>query len=786
MGTGAVGAALTRREDARFLAGRGEYVGDIAVPGLLEAAFLRSPHAHARIRSVDRAGTPADRAFVVADLAGVPPLRAEINLRGYRPTEQPILADGKVLFAGQSVALCLGDSRSEAEDLAERIEVDYDPLPCALTAADAMAEGAPRLHEDRPDNLLCRLDREADLDAAIAGAAVHIRRRLSNSRQAMVPLEGRAILAQWHDRDNQLLVHCGHQHPHLLRSALSHHLGLPELQIRVVAPDIGGGFGYKSPGYPEEIAVCWAALRTGRPVRWLEDRYEHLTAGASAREHDYVVDAWADAQGRLLALDVQLDVSIGAYSFWPHSGAFEAIQAIGIVPGPYALRDYRIRTRTVLTNKPPQTPYRAVARPSACFLIELTMDAIARELGQEPAAVRAANLIRPEAMPYTSVTGKIYDSGDYPESLALALAQVDMAALRDEQAARSSDLRLGVGLAMYVEHTGISTSTFGDLGIALMPGDEQATVRMTPDGGVEIAMGVQNHGQGMETTIAQVAAEVMGIAPDRVRLIHGDTGLTPWSTGTYASRAMIMNGGAAALGCERLLDRLRVLAGHLLQCDAAEIGFADGAAQAPSGASASFADLARLWYRRPNELPAGLGLGGLEVSVGYRPQDDRGAFSYSTHLAVVEVDTGLGTVALRDYVVVHDCGTRVNPLIVDGQVIGGVVQGIGTALFEECSYDAEGQPLAVTLGDYLLPGAAEMPRIRLVHTDTPSPRTPFGIKGVGEGGAIAPPAAIANAVNDALRPWRAEVTTVPVTPERVLEALERAAAERGSAAGGAA
>lgn len=774
MAEGFVGASLTRREDARFLAGRGEYVCDIAVPGLLEAAFLRSPHAHARILSAGIGDVPSDRAFLAADLAGVPPLRAEINLRGYRPTEQPILADGKVLFAGQAVALCLGDSRSEAEDRAEALCIDYAPLPCVLTAAEAMADGAPRLHEDRPDNLLVRLDREADLEAARAGAAVHIRRHLSNSRQAMVPLEGRAILAQWRDRAGQLVVHCGHQHPHLLRSALSHHLGLPELQIRVVAPDIGGGFGYKSPGYPEEIAVCWAALRTGRPVRWVEDRYEHLSAGASAREHDHVIEAWADAEGRLLALDVQLDVSIGAYSFWPHSGAFEAIQAIGIVPGPYRLRDYRIRTRTVLTNKPPQTPYRAVARPSACFAIELTMDAIARELGLEPAAVRAANLIRPDEMPYTSVTGKSYDSGDYPESLALALAQVDMAALRAEQSARSGDLRLGVGLAMYVEHTGISTSTFGDLGIALMPGDEQAMVRMTPDGGVEIAMGVHNHGQGMETTMAQVAAEVLGIAPDRVRLIHGDTGLTPWSTGTYASRAMIMNGGAAALGCARLLERLRLLAGHLLQCDPAGVTFAGGAARAPSGASAEFAELARLWYHRPNELPAGLGLDGLEVSVGYRPQDDSGAFSFSTHLAVVEVDCGLGTVVLRDYVVAHDCGTRVNPLIVDGQVIGGVVQGIGTALFEECSYDTEGQPLAVTLGDYLLPGAAELPRIRLVHTETPSPRTPFGIKGVGEGGAIAPPAAIANAVNDALRPWGAEVTTVPVTPGRVLQALQEA------------
>lgn len=772
-----VGASVRRREDERFLAGRGEYVGDIARPRLLEAAFVRSPHAHASIRSVDSDDAPAGRVFTGADLVAVPPIRAEINIPGYRPTEQPILPRHRVHFAGQSVAICLADTRAEAEDIAEAVVVDYEPLPAVVTPTDALAENAPRLHEGWADNILAATGQDGDIEAARAGAAVEVTRRYANMRQAVVPLEGRAVLAEWRDREGQLVVHVAHQHPHLFRTLISDKLGLPERAVRVVAPDIGGGFGYKSPAYPEEIAVCWAAMKLRRPVRWLEDRYEHLTAGASAREHYYTVRAWADGAGRILALDVELDVAIGAYSFWPHTGAFEAIQAIGIVPGPYRIDAYRARARTVVTNTPPQTPYRAVSRPSACFAIELTIDAIARELGLEPHAVRAANLVPAEAMPYTSVTGKIYDSGDYPQSLELALAQIDLPALRARQAGQDGSFRrLGVGIAMYTEHTGISTSTFGNLAIALMPGREQAFVRMTADGDVEVAMGVQNHGQGMETTMAQVAAEILGIDAGRARLIHGDTGLTPFSTGTYASRAMIMNGGAVAAGCEALLEKLRPLAAHLLQCGPGEVTFEDGCALGPGGASASYRDLAALWYKRPNEIPAEINPGGLEATVGYRPDDDRGAFSYSTHVAVIELDTELGTVDIVDYVVAHDCGRRVNPMIVDGQVIGGTAQGIGTALYEECRFDDLGQPLAVTFADYLVPGATEVPELQLVHTETPSPKTRFGMKGVGEGGAIAPPAALVNAINDALRPLGAEVGTVPASPERILAAIEAAGA----------
>lgn len=776
-----IGASIPRKEDERFLTGRGEYVGDLFRPGLLEVAFVRSPHAHARILGVNcpKKGI----VFTATDLAAVPPIRAQINLPGYRATEQPILAERKVLFVGQSVAMCLAKSRALAEDLSEEVAVDYEELPPVLDVADALRPDAPRLHEDRPDNLLSVLNAEAPIEEIAAAAPIHVTRHYTNARQAMAPLEGRAILAEWNDRADQLVVHVGHQNPHVFRAALAIALGLEERRIRIIAPDIGGGFGYKAPAYPEEIAVCWAAMKLRRPVRWIEDRFEHLTAGASAREISGTVHAHADAEGRILALDVDFAVNIGAYSFWPHTGAFEAVQAIGIIPGPYRIRHYRARSKTVLTNKPPQTPYRAVARPAACFMMELTIDAVARAVGKEPHEVRALNLVSPAEMPYASVTGKLYDSGDYPESLRSALAAIDLPAWRLKQAAPRADGRaIGVGIAMYTEHTGISTNTFGTMGIALMPGYEQANARLTPDGDIEVAMGVQNHGQGMETTMAQVASEVLGIDPDRVRLVHGDTGLTPFSTGTYASRAMVMNGGAVAAACERLAERMRPLVAHLMQCAAEEVGFSGGRATGPGGATVGFGEIGRLWYKTPNELPPGVDPAGLDVTAGYRPEDDRGAFSYSTHVAVVAVDRDFGSVEILDYVVADDCGTRVNPMIVDGQVLGGTAQGIGTALYEECLFDASGQPKSVTLADYILPGPTEIPAIRLLPTETPSPKTRFGIKGVGEGGAIAPAPALLNAINDALRADGVELGAAPASPDRILAALEAARSGRGGTA----
>jgi len=520
--------------------------------------------------------------------------------------------------------------------------------------------------------------------------------------------------------------------------------------------------------------VAWLAMHIRRPVRWIEDRFEHLLAGANVREHRYKVTAYADKLGKLLGLDAEITIDAGAYSSYPYTSSHEAVMAAGNLPGPYAVRAYRAKACIVATNKPPLVPYRAVARPGVCFAMELTIDAIARAVGREPYEVRLDNLVALADMPYTSVTNKYFDSGDYPESLRRAVRLIDLSAVRERQHRGEPDGRLvGVGFATFTEQTAHGTSVFAASGVSIVPGYEQATVRLAPDGGLEIRVGVQSHGQGLETTLAQIASEVLGIDPSRVTVIHGDTSLTPYSTGTYASRSIVMAGGAVTRACRVLADRMRKIAAHLFRCPIDEVSVHGGKLWGPH-ASLDFAEVGRVWCFNPDELPPDVDVGGVEVTVGYRPERDSGAFSYATHAAVVAVDPELGAVEILDYAIVEDCGTMVNPMIVEGQLYGGTAQGIGMALYEEMPFDPFVRPLAVRLGDYLLPTALEVPRIGLEHMKTPSPLTEFGIKGIGESGAIAPPAAIINAINDALRPLGAEVTETPATARRILAAIQRA------------
>jgi carbon-monoxide dehydrogenase large subunit len=785
MSSTGIGASVPRKEDRRHLHGKSTFIGDLSFPRMLDVAFVRSPVAHAVLKEAEIDPDDRGRVFIGGDLEDVSPIVAEGTIPGYVKTDYPVMASGKVNFVGQILAACLGPTRAEAEDLAERVFFDFDELDAVVDAVAATEPGAPAVHSELQNNLFHRAEQGGDLSDLHASAPVKVTRTFRLARQAIVPIEGRGVVALWDERAGQLVVYSSTQSPHLVRNGLSEFLHLDQNRIRVVAPDVGGGFGYKAILHPEELILGFLALKLKRPLRWLEDRREHLTAGANCREHIYTMTAFGDADGRLLGLDADVVVDAGAYSIWPHTCAFDAIQAAGILPGPYQVPRYHVVTRTVATNKPPIQAYRAVARPGACFATELTIDALAREVKREAHLVRRQNLVPPEAMPYKSITGKLYDSGDYRKSLDIALDAIDLDALRAEQKARLADGRplLGIGFATYTEHTGVSTSVLAPLGTRLMPGHEQAAVRITPDGGVDIRTGVQSHGQGMETSLAQVASEVLGIHTDKIQVTHGDTALTPYSTGTYASRCMIMVGGAIADACDRLIVRMRVAAAHLMQRKADDLVFRDGAFHADN-ASMTVEQIAHINYFVPAELPEGMDSGGLEIIGGYRPKIDTGAFAYSTHVAVVEIDRDFATVKLRDYVAVDDCGIQVNPMIVDGQVWGGIVQGIGTALFEEVRYDETGQPQASTLADYLVPGCGDIPTIRLFKTETASPFTRFGIKGVGEGGAIAPPAAIVNAVNDALIPFGAEVAEVPVSPERILAALEAAGVAPGLTVGG--
>jgi carbon-monoxide dehydrogenase large subunit len=559
--------------------------------------------------------------------------------------------------------------------------------------------------------------------------------------------------------------------PHIVRTGLSECLGLPHEQIRVIAPDVGGGFGYKGILLPEEVALGWLAMHLERPVRWLEDRREHLIASANCREHRYVITGYAAEDGQLLGVECEATVDSGAYSSYPFSACLEAAQVASILPGPYDFPGYSCRTHSVATNKCPILPYRGVARTGVCFALEIILDAIAREAGISVVDVRQKALVRPDQMPFDNITKKHFDSGDYPKALNLAVDAIHLEQVRERQKRGEPDgRRVGFGVAVYCEQAAHGTSVYAGWGIPMVPGQEQAVARITPDGGLELRIGAHSHGQSLETTLAQVAHEILGVDVARIRLIHGDTGLTPYSTGTWGSRCMVMSGGAVASACEALITRLTHIGAWMLKEDLQDVSFSDGQVHGQTG-SLGVEEIARTWYLRPQDLPADVHGGGLEVTEGYKPERDSGTFGYGVHAVVVAVCPQTGQVDILDYVIVEDGGKLINPMVVDGQIFGGTAQGIGTALYEEMAFDGSGQPLGSTFSDYLLPGPTEVPNLRVIHMETLSPYTRFGQKGIGESGAIAPPAAITNAINDALYELGAELLVSPVTPTRILQAI---------------
>jgi len=768
-----VGARLLRKEDDRFLRGRGQYVADLRFAGMQDVAFLRSPLAHARIRGIAVPDAHRHAVFTAADLAGVKPIRAVSGLRGFKPSDQPSLAADKVRYVGELVAMCVATTRAEAEDIAATVTLDLEELPAICDMLAARGPQSALLHEHWGDNVFLETFVETNIEKAL-DAPIKVTREIRTARQCMAPIEGRAVVAIWDSRLEQLTIYSACQMPHIVRTGLASCLRLDEGQVRVVAPDVGGGFGYKGILLPEEVCLAWLAMKSARPVRWIEDRREHLTAGANCREHHYRITGYADRDARLRGIDCEATVDSGAYSAYPFSACLEAAQVASILPGPYDFPSYRCRTFSVATNKCPILPYRGVARTGVCFALELVLDAIAREAGIEPHEVRAKNLAKPEQMPYTNITKKTFDSGDYPESLRRAVAAIDIPAVRARQQRGEADGRLiGVGLAAYCEQAAHGTSVYHGWGIPMVPGFEQAQARMTPDGGLELRVGIQSHGQGLETTLAQVAHEIVGIDVAKIKVVHGDTAMTPYSTGTWGSRCMVMAGGAVSTACKELVRRASKIGAQLLQTNIANVTVRGGEVVGPNG-SISLGEIARTWYLRPQNLPADVDMGGLEATVGYRPSPDSGTFSYASHAAVVAVDPEIGSVEILDYAIVEDGGKLVNPMIVDGQIYGGFAQGVGTALYEEMPFNSAGQPLASTFADYLLPGPTEVLAPRIDHMETLAPHTEFGVKGIGEGGAIAPPAAIANAVNDALRPLGAELLVSPITPRRILEAIVRA------------
>ena len=777
-----IGAAVPRKEDRRMLLGRGRFVDDLARPGLLHAAFVRSPHAHARMTGIDAAAAaaqPGVAAVLTAASLGHPFLLAVLERDEFVPTRMPILAGDVVRFVGEPVALVIADDPYRAEDAAELVEVDWDLLPAATSIEAATAAAAPRLHGEADGNCLVDLLMFDDdrLPAIFAAADLTISATFASARVAALPLEGRACLAERDDRDDQLVLHVSTQVPHQVRSGVAQALGLPERAIRVIAPDVGGGFGLKCVVGREEVAVGAAALRLGRPVRWTEDRQENLTAAFHGHEQRYRVRAAFDAAGQILGLDADIDCDTGAYSVFPFTCAVEPLMAATELPGVYKVPAYRARGRAIATNKAPAAPYRGVSRPQIVLVMERLMEKAAEALGLDPLQVRRANLISPGEFPYTGVNNVTYDEGSYREALDLAEEQVRKRAWTDERdRLRGTGLRAGIGYACFSERTAYGTSAMSLRRMRMTPGYDTAMVRMDPTGEVIVTTGTCGHGQGHETTFAQIVADRLGVHPDQVRLRQGDTDLASYGWGTWGSRSVVVGGGAAARAADLVAGQLRQAAAALLEASPADVELAGGTARIRGDAAAAIAisELARLVHFQTHRLPEELRYG-LEARASFDPP---GTVSNACHVAMVVIDPGTCAIRLHRYLVVEDCGVVINPLVVDGQVRGGVTQGAAAALLERVCFDAEGQPVSATLMDYLAPTAAEMCAVDIVHLQTPSQFSETGAKGMGEGGTIGAPAAVLGAINDALSDTDVRFDHIPVLPQDLSAALNKPGADR--------
>ncbi len=777
MATRYFGASVTRIEDPRLIRGNGRYVDDITLPGLLHATIVRSPHAHARIGAVHleaaRAGSGVVGVFWFDDLAtwmkpmptagaAPPALAASLRLRT-RETPQYPLARDTVRYVGEPVAVVIARSRAEAEDAAELVQVDYEPLAAVVDTEAAAAPEAPRLYRDWEDNIAVHFRHAiGDADAAIEAADVVVRERFRMHRYSGIPLECRGIVVEPHPVENRLTMWSATQFPHFVQNALVHVLAWPAHRIRVVAPDVGGGFGVKASMYPEEILIPLAAVQLGQPVKWIEDRREHFMASIHSREQVHHIEIAAKRDGRIVAIRNRLLVDQGAYNPW---GVVQPYNTVAHMLGMFRVPNYAVEAQMVLTNKTPHAPYRGAGRPEAVFVMDRAVDRLAHALGLDPAEIRRRNFIQADEMPYD--TGQlyrdgqplVYDTGNFPEALEKALEAIDYDTFRAEQdALRARGIYRGVGISSYIEGTGVGPY-------------EGATVYVDASGGVVVATGACSQGQGHETTFAQLAADAIGVPIERVSVINADTAAIPMGVGTFASRSAVVAGNAVNEAAERVREKLAQAAGAFLEAAPDDIDIEQGEAFV-RGTPQSAVSLARVVQ---SALPTFATPGPVEAdfeATVYR-QVPTVTYASAVHIVLVEVDIETGITTLLRYVVAHDCGRVINPMIVDGQINGGVAQGIGGGLYEEFVYDEQGQLLSGSFMDYLVPTFAEVPAIDLIHLEYPSTRNPLGVKGVGEGGAVSPPAAIANAVEDALRPFNVCVRETPLSPERVRNLIKQ-------------
>lgn len=756
-----VGRSIRRLEDPALLRGEGRFTADVAA-GARAVRFLRSPIASGRIGSLrPPPGMPPGAIFVsAAEMAGIGTIRPMLHRFAYRAVEQPVLPTDAVHFVGQPIAAIAAETAALAEDLLEEIEVTFDAATPVVDSASALRPDAPQLHAVAPGNVAVEgVLASSECAAAFASAPHVVEFAFRSGRQNASPMEARGGCAQYDRSTGRVRLTASVQMPHMLRTGIAELLNMPEADLQVIAPDVGGGFGQKMALFPEYAVLVWLARQHRRDFAWIEDRNENLIASAHSRDQQHRLRGAFAADGTLLGLEAEILANVGAFSAYPTTCGVEPLMAFAEYPGPYKVPAYGARARGVLTHTCPMAPYRGVSRPAITFGIERLMDRAAARIGLSPDEIRRRNLV--DSFPHRTVTGLMLDEASYVEALDDAVARLDIPAFRLRQAAARAEGRyLGLGLAVFNERTGYGSPAFAARGMGIVPGYEVVDIAMTPGGEVELRIGASPHGQGLRTALAQIVADRLGIAPAGVRVIHGDTDRTPYGWGTFASRSMVISGGASQEAADRLATRLRAAAARVLQAKAEEIVLRDGQAVSANGSSIPIAALARQVHQRSDLFDGH----NLAETAAYDPE---GTFSNACHAAIVEVDPETGHVRIERYLVVEDAGRIVNPMIADGQVRGGVAQGIANALFEEVIYAEDGNILTGTLADYALPTAAEIPAIEIHHLETISPATATGAKGLGEGGAIGAPAAIANAITDALAPFGVEIAEIPATPPRI-------------------
>ena len=773
-----IGKSLPRSDARRLLEGRGRYVDDLMLPRMVHAAVLRSPFAHAEIRGIDtrqaQAAPGVARVLTGADLVGVvePYVGVLTHLAGLRSPPQMPLAVDRARWQGEPLAMVIAQSRAEAEDAVALIEADLEPLDAACDAETALNPDAPVIHPDLGSNLAWdRTFDSGDVDAVFARDDVCIvQKQFRFARHTGVTLEPRATVAEFDPSQDRLTFWYSGQAPHMMQFILAKHLGLAEENTRVVAHDVGGSFGIKIHTYGDEIATAAAAKMLGRPVKFVADRYESFLSDIHARDH--IVDARlaVDRSGRMLALELDDLTGIGPYSMYPRTSAIEANQVLNLTGAPYVLPNYRARARVVFQNKNMMCQYRAVGHPIAMAVCDGLMEQAAAELGIDPVALRRLNLMADDSYPATSAAGMKLDDLSHGRALETLVETMGYDGLRQDQAtARKAGIHRGIGFVSMVEVTNPSPMFYG-IGGAPIASQDGATVRLDAGGGLRIFSSITEQGQGTNAILQQIAAGVFGIPMDRVTVTTGDTDTVPYGGGTWASRGAGIGGEAMLQAAYALKQQVLEVAAAMLQAAPGSLDIRDGAIVDESGARMTLTDLARTVYYRGNELPADL-KPELIATRHYRVTDFPFVFTNGAMAAHVEVDTQTGLVSVLGFWAVEDCGRVINPKLVDEQIRGGVVQGIGGALFEECLYDEDGQLLNATMADYLVPMAAEMPDIVVKHIETPTKTSVLGAKGAGEAGTGGAPAAILNAVNDALRPLGASIWQMPMTPERILTAL---------------